>query len=52
MEEKYIITEINGKAIKTKDQLIQELKSVTGMVVLKGFYEKYPGEYPYAFHKE
>ncbi len=49
MEENYVITEINGQKINSKDQLIRELKRASGMVVLKGFYEKYPGEYPYAF---
>ena len=52
MEEDYIITEINGQKVGSKDQLIRELNRSSGMVVLKGFYEKYPGEYPYAFSKD
>jgi Do/DeqQ family serine protease len=52
MEENYIITEINGKEINDKNQLVSELNRQSGMIVLKGFYEKFPGEYPYAFNKD
>lgn len=52
MEEHYIITEINGKEITNKNQLVSELNRQSGMIVLKGFYEKFPGEYPYAFNKD
>ncbi len=52
MEEDYIITEINGEKVDSKTKLLEALATAKGMVVLKGFYEKYPGEYPYAFHIE
>jgi serine protease Do len=51
MKQEYIITSVNGNEVSTVQELIHELLSATDMVVLDGFYEKYPGDYPYAFHK-
>jgi len=51
MKKEYIITSVNGNEVSSVSELIQELLSANDMVVLDGFYEKYPGDYPYAFHK-
>lgn len=49
MDPGYIITKINEKPIRNVQSLIKELENHKGMVVLEGFYENYPGEFPYAF---
>jgi serine protease Do len=51
MKEEYIITSVNGNDVSTVKELIHELLRTNDMIVLDGFYEKYPGDYPYAFHK-
>ncbi len=49
MDPGYIITTINGHKVAKANDLLEELKSAKGQVFLEGFYEKYPGEYPYTF---
>lgn len=49
MDPGYIITSINGKEITTVNELISSLQSADGDVLLNGFYENYPGEWPYKF---
>jgi hypothetical protein len=49
MEPGYIIETFNGSQITSVDQLLSQLKSAQGNVFLEGFYEKYPGQFPYAF---
>ena len=49
MEPGYIIETFNGNQITSVDQLLSQLKSADGNVFLEGFYEKYPGQFPYAF---
>ena len=49
MDPGYIITKVNEKPIRNVQDFIKELESHEGMVVLEGFYENYPGEFPYAF---
>ena len=49
MEPGYIITSLNDLEVKTVDDLIEYLKKSRGPVVVKGFYENFPGEYPYTF---
>ena len=49
MEPGYIITSINDKPIKDIDMLVDYLEQNKGTIYLEGFYEKYPGEYPYSF---
>ncbi|MCL4107831.1 UNVERIFIED_CONTAM: hypothetical protein GTU68_027216 [Idotea baltica] len=49
MDPGYIITKINEKPVRNVEDLIKELEKHTGFVVLEGFYENYPGEFPYAF---
>ena len=51
MKKEYIITSVNGNEVSSVDELIHELLRANDMVVFDGFYEKYPGDYPYAFHK-
>jgi serine protease Do len=52
MENDYIITKINGQEVHDVNDLVDALTYADGMIVLDGFYEKYPGDYPYAFRKE
>lgn len=52
MEEEYIITKVNGQAIANVEELVDAITFADGMIILDGFYEKYPGDYPYAFRKE
>lgn len=49
MDPGYVITKINEKPVTSVQTLIKELEAHEGMVVLEGFYENYPGEFPYAF---
>lgn len=49
MDPGYIITKINEEPVKDVKELIKKLEEHEGMVVLEGFYENYPGEFPYAF---
>lgn len=51
MDPGFIITEINDQSINSVSSLITEMKSKDGLIVLKGIYENYPGEYPYEFYK-
>ena len=52
MKDDYIITSVNGVGITSKNELIRELAKADDLVVVEGYYENYPGEYPYAFHKD
>jgi S1-C subfamily serine protease len=49
MDPGYIITKVNEKPIKSVEEVIKALEGHKGTVVLEGFYENYPGEFPYAF---
>ncbi len=49
MDPGYIITSLNGKDIKEVNQIIEALQINSGEIVLNGFYENYPGEWPYKF---
>jgi Do/DeqQ family serine protease len=49
MDPGYIITKVNEKPVRNVQDLIKQLEGHKGMVVLEGFYENYPGEFPYAF---
>ncbi len=49
MRDGFIITKVNGKKVKSKDQLIDILENKEGGVMLEGIYEEIPGEYFYAF---
>lgn len=52
MEEDYIITSVNDQPVESVEQLITEIRRIDGPVLLDGFYEKFPGKYPYSFEKE
>jgi Do/DeqQ family serine protease len=49
MDPGYIITTINDEKINSVNQLVQKLKESESKVILNGFYEYYPGEFPYTF---
>lgn len=49
MEPGYIIEYINGRTVQNSQDLINQLKLSMDSVLLKGFYERYPGEFPYKF---
>ncbi len=49
MDPGYIITKINEKPVRSVEGFIKELEGYKGMIVLEGFYENYPGEFPYSF---
>ena len=51
METEYIITSVNGKPVSSVVELVAQISRAKDMVVLDGFYENYPGEFPYAFYK-
>jgi len=48
MEEKFIITRINGESIKTTEELKAVLKHAGSGLYLQGYYEDYPGDYAYS----
>ena len=50
MEEEYIITSVNGTTVATVDEFLIALRErESNTVTLKGFYEDYPGDFPYVF---
>ena len=51
MDPGYIITKLNDELIQDASGFIKTLKSLEGPVYLEGFYENYPGKYPYTFVK-
>lgn len=48
MREGFIITHLDGKKIKSKDDFIEALEKRKGGVMLEGVYRDIPGEYYYA----
>lgn len=49
MREGFIITSIDGKQVRSVDQVVEILKNKAGGVMLEGVYEDIPGTYYYAF---
>lgn len=49
IEPGYIITSINDEKVATVNDLIATLENYNGTVVFNGYYENYPGEFPYTF---
>ena len=49
MDQDYIITSINNESVTTVDDVVKILEKTKGRVELKGFYELWPGDYPYVF---
>ena len=48
MEEKFIITKINGVPIKDINDFKAELKRASSGLYLQGYYEEYPGDFAYS----
>ena len=48
LEPGFIITKVNGKTVKTVNDLIDVLGGQVDHLTLLGFYENYPGEFPYS----
>jgi Do/DeqQ family serine protease len=49
IEPGYIITSINDKPIGSVNELIKIVREYKGAIVFNGYYENYPGEFPYTF---
>ena len=49
IEPGYIITSINDKEVRTVNELVEIIKDYKGPIVFNGYYENYPGEFPYTF---
>ena len=49
MREGFIVTKVDGRAVKTVDELAKALKDKEGGVMLEGVYPDLPGVYYYAF---
>lgn len=49
MDPGFIITKVDNQKVTTVEDVIEELQSAQGKVMLEGIYENYPGEYYYAF---
>lgn len=49
IEPGYIITSINDKEVKTVNEFIAMVTDYKGTIVLNGYYENYPGQFPYTF---
>lgn len=50
IEPGYIITSINDTEVRTVNELIEIVKNYRGPIVFNGYYENYPGEFPYTFN--
>lgn len=50
MEPGYIITSFNGNRISSASELVDQLQSSEGSVILEGYYENYVGNFPYTFN--
>jgi serine protease Do len=49
MREGFIITKVDGKAVKNTEELAKALENKKGGVLIEGVYEDIPGTYYYAF---
>ncbi len=49
MEPGFIVERFNNIPISNAQEFLSLLKNARDTVVLKGFYERYPGQYPYSF---
>ena len=52
MDPGYIITKFNNQKIKNVNELVKQLDKNKGLTVLDGFYERYPGIFPYSFQNQ
>ncbi len=48
MEEKFIITRINGVVIRNMEEFKKELREAGPGLYLQGYYEEYPGDFAYS----
>ena len=48
MEEKFIITRINGIPVSNVDEFKKQLKQSGSALYLQGYYEEYPGDFAYS----
>ena len=51
MEPGLYITSVNDQIINSVDDLIKQLKSIDGKVILKGYYKNYPGKFKYVLER-
>lgn len=51
MEPGFIVERVNDVDIESAQQFMNILKSESGEITLVGFYERYPGTFPYTFMK-
>ena len=51
MDPGYIITSVNDDPVRSVDEFIEAYKKASGEIWLNGYYETYPGEWPYKFYK-
>lgn len=49
LEAGFIITKINNQKVSNVNDIVSFLEGRKGTVVIEGFYENYPGEFPYTF---
>jgi hypothetical protein len=49
LEPGLIITKINNQKVTSVNEIIEFLDINTGSILIEGFYESYPGEFPYKF---
>ena len=50
LEPGYIITSINEEPVRDADDVVELLNDAKGEIILEGYYEKYPGNFPYKFY--
>ena len=49
LEPGFVITKINNNNVSDVNTIVDFLDQRKGTIVLEGFYENYPGEFPYTF---
>jgi serine protease Do len=49
IEPGYIITSINKEKVATVNEVLELVTDYSGSIVFNGYYENYPGEFPYTF---
>lgn len=49
MEPGYIVESFNDIPVSNSQEFISLIKNTGDSVILRGFYERYPGQYPYSF---
>ncbi|MCL4114885.1 UNVERIFIED_CONTAM: hypothetical protein GTU68_036708, partial [Idotea baltica] len=52
MEPGFIVESFNDIPISNSQEFIALIKNTADSVILRGFYERYPGQYPYSFNLE